>query len=116
MIESREKINQADVVTFQRPPGLFFNNRHAGTVQNRRRRAIEQAIHFGGLREVSNLSRAAIVRNGRQQKILHDRAQRYVWTEPFRFAQGPLRKFFRGIFSAIAPSLTAPTPAGLSVS
>src|SRR5687767_13689284 len=67
-------------------------------MQNRCHRPIQQPINLGGLSEVSNLSRATVISNRRQQIVLHDGTQGHVWTEADRLAQGPLGKFFCGVF------------------
>src|SRR5437660_9189259 len=89
VILSREEIGQANVVSFQRPPGVFLDQSHTGTMKNGRYRTIENAVDLGGLCEVRNLSGAAIVSDRRQEIILDHSAQGHVGTETFRLTQGP---------------------------
>ena len=70
VIESAEKIHQVNPIALERAPGMLLYKSQAGARQNRRHRTIQQAINFGGLREVSNLCRASIVGNRREQSIL----------------------------------------------
>src|SRR5688572_13697836 len=67
-------------------------------MQNRGHRSIEQPVDLRRLCEVSDLSRATVISNRRQQIVLHDGTQGHVGTEAIRLAQGPLGKFFRGVF------------------
>src|SRR5438874_2514126 len=66
VIWSGKKISQADIVPFQRAPGMLLDHRHARAMQNRRDWTIKRAIDLGCLREIGNFSRAAVVSNRRQ--------------------------------------------------
>src|SRR2546423_4242547 len=102
MIRACKKIGEPEAVTLERSPRVLLDKSQACARQDWSHRPIQQAINLRSLGEISNLCRAAIVSNRRQQIILDDRAQRDVGAETIRLAQGPIRKFLGRVLSTVA--------------
>src|SRR5207245_7011779 len=76
-----KKILKSNAVAFKRTPRVLLDKGQTGARQNRSCRTIKNSINLGGLRKISDLGRAAVVSNRRQQIVLHNCAQSYVWAE-----------------------------------
>src|SRR2546423_2321487 len=113
-VSAPEEILKTNPVALQRSPRMLFYKRQAGARQNRSCGTIKNSIDLGGLRKVSDLCRAAVVSNRRQQIVLHDGAQSYVWTEAIGFALRPIGEIAGAVcvllFRALGLILTGIVP------
>src|SRR2546423_12348352 len=96
-VSAPEEILKTNPVALQRSPRMLFYKRQAGARQNRSCGTIKNSVDLGGLRKVSDLCRAAVVSNRRQQIVLHHGAQSYVWAEASGLALRPAGEFLRGV-------------------